>query len=67
MIDPNETPHEPRFSKNGEDLNDLLSEWRDLGRCCLKEVEDFTREHPAASLAVSFLAGTFFGSFLRRR
>ena len=67
MTVPNETPHEPRFRDGEPDLNLLLSEWRDVCHRCLDEVEQFTQERPAVGLAVAFFAGTFFGSFLRRR
>ena len=67
MTYPNDFPHQPRYRDPDDPLNALLSEWRDLCRRCLDEAESFTRERPAAGLAIAFFAGTFFVSFFRRR
>lgn len=66
MTRPKDLPHEPRYRDPDEQLTVLLSEWRDLCRRCLEEAEDFTRERPAASLAIAFFAGTFIVSLFRR-
>jgi hypothetical protein len=66
MTCPKDVPHEPRHRPPDEQLTALLTEWRDLCRRCLNEVEGFTRERPAASLAIAFFAGSFIVSFFRR-
>lgn len=67
MAPPNDLPREPRFRDPEDPLRALLSEWSAVCRQCLDEVEGFTRERPAAGLAIAFLAGTFFVSLFRRR
>jgi hypothetical protein len=67
MAGANERPHEPRFRFESSDFDELLSEWRSLGRDCLESVEEFTRERPAESLAIALLAGAILGAYLGRR
>ena len=67
MKSSNDTPREPRFHDRNGDLTALPSEWGDLCDRCFDKVDSFTREHPAASLAIAVFAGTFLGSCFRRR
>jgi ElaB/YqjD/DUF883 family membrane-anchored ribosome-binding protein len=67
MAAPNELPHEPRFRFDSADLEELLSEWRALGRECLQSAEDYVQRNPAEALAIAFLAGTTLGALLGRR
>ncbi len=62
MIDDTADPTPPCNS-----ASKLLSEWREILCKLVDEAESFTREKPAVGLAAAFLAGTFLGSFFRKR
>ena len=59
-----ETPAPDPFR---ESASKLLSDWREILCHAVDEAETFTREKPAVGLFAAFLAGTFLGSFFRRR
>lgn len=67
MTRANGIPHQPRFRTEDLDAKALFSEWSGLFRECLDEAKEFSRKHPAESLAVAFLAGTVLGAILGRR
>jgi hypothetical protein len=67
MAAPDNLPYEPRFRFEGTELEELLSEWRTLGRGYLEAAEDYIRKNPAQAAAIAFLAGTTLGALLGRR
>lgn len=67
MAVPNELPHEPRFRFDSTEFEELLSEWRTVGRTCLTSAQEYARSHPTEALAIAFLAGTTLGALLGRR
>jgi hypothetical protein len=62
--DSGETPKPDPFS---ESAAKLLADWREILTRAVDEAETFTREKPAVGLIAAFLAGSFMGSFFRRR
>ena len=62
--DSDETPKPDPFC---ESASKLLSDWREILCRAVDEAETFTRAKPAVGLIAAFLAGSFMGSFFRRR
>jgi len=67
MAGANELPHEPRFRFDSSELEEMVSEWRQLGRECLASAEEYVRKNPTEALAIAFLAGTTLGALLGGR
>ncbi|MEK7469651.1 MAG: hypothetical protein AAB074_19935 [Planctomycetota bacterium] len=59
-------PEEPKSDDVRERARELFADWRTWVSEGLTQVETFTKEKPAAGLALSFLAG-FLISFVFRR
>jgi hypothetical protein len=63
----NDLPRRGRIRFEESTLEELLGEWRKLGRDCLQEVRGRIQDRPVETLAVAFLAGAVFGALFGRR